>query len=48
VGLTAFRRGQSGDAGAKPFWLQTIFKGVSAISTLWQTFRPPGRAEKDN
>jgi hypothetical protein len=48
VGLTAFRRGQSGDAGAKPFWLQTIFKGVSAISTLWQTFRPPGRAEKNN
>ena len=48
AGLTTFRRGQSRDAGAKPSWLQTMFKSVGAISTLWQAFRSPGRAEKDN
>ena len=48
AGLATFRRGQFRDADAKPSWLQTIFKSVGAISTLWQTFRPPGRAEKDD
>jgi len=46
--LTTFRRGQYRDAGTKPSWWQTIFKSVGAISTLWQTFRPPGRAENDD
>ena len=47
AGLAAFRRGKSGDAGAKPSWLQTILKGAGLISTLWLAFRSQRRDTKD-
>ncbi len=43
AGLAAFRRGESGDTGAKPSWLQTILKGAGLISTLWLAFRSQRR-----
>jgi hypothetical protein len=47
AGLAAFRRGKPVDADAKPFWLQTIFKGAGMVSTLWLAFRSRGRDQKD-
>ena len=41
--LASFRRGKSGDAGAKSSWLQTILNGAGLISTLWLAFRPQRR-----
>jgi hypothetical protein len=43
AGFTAWRRGKSADAVAKPSWLQTILKGAGPIPSLWLAFRQPGR-----
>ena len=40
AGISAFRRGKSVDADAKPSWLQTMLKVASLISTLRLAFRP--------
>ena len=40
AGLTAFRRGKSGDAGVKPSRWRTLLKGAGLVSTLWLNFRP--------
>jgi hypothetical protein len=43
AGLTSFRRNKPATAAAeKPPWWQTILKGAGLVSTLWQSFRPPG------
>jgi hypothetical protein len=46
AGLAAFRRGKSGDAGAKPSWLRTIRKSAGLISTVWLAFRSQGYGKK--
>ncbi|HEU5070728.1 MAG TPA: hypothetical protein VFV96_10010 [Verrucomicrobiae bacterium] len=42
AGVTAFRRGKSRNAEAKPSWLPKILKGTGLVSTLWQAFRRQG------
>jgi hypothetical protein len=42
-GLSAFRRGKTADADAKPSWVRTILKGAGLVSNLWLAFRPRGR-----
>jgi hypothetical protein len=37
AGLTAFRRGKSVDADAKPSWVQTVLKGAGLVSTGWRS-----------
>jgi len=39
AGLTAFRRGKSADANAKPSWLHTLSKGAKLAGSLWLAFR---------
>ena len=46
--LASFWSGKSGDAGAKPSWMDTILKRAGAVSNLWQAFRAPGHVEKNN
>jgi hypothetical protein len=46
AGLAALRRGNSGSAGVKPSWLQTILKGAGMVSTLWLAFRAKGHIKK--
>ena len=41
AGLVNFRRNKPA-AAEKPSWWQTILKGAGLVSTLWQSFRPPG------
>ena len=38
---------RSAPAAEKPPWWQTILKGAGLVSTLWQSFRPPGRNSPD-
>jgi hypothetical protein len=46
AGVSAFRRGKSVFAGAKPSWLQTLFKSSSLISSLWLAFRSRGQEKR--
>jgi hypothetical protein len=41
-GLLSLRRKISAPAAEKPPWWQTILKSAGLVSTLWQSFRPPG------
>ena len=34
-------------ASEKPSWWQTVLKGAGLVSTLWQSFRPPGHDSAD-
>ena len=45
VGLVNFRRNKP--AAEKPPWWQTILKGAGLVSTVWQSFRPPGSNPPD-
>jgi hypothetical protein len=47
AGLTAFRRGKSGDAGGKPSRWRTLLKGAGLVSTLWFAFRAKGHGQKN-
>ena len=47
AGLLSFRRKRHEPAAEKPSWWQTILKGAGLVSTLWQSFRPPGRDPPD-
>ena len=46
-GLVNFRRKKSVPAAEKPPWWQTILKGAGLVSTLCQSFRPPGGDQTD-
>jgi hypothetical protein len=46
-GLLSLRRKISVPAAEKPPWWQTILKGAGLVSTLWQSFRTPGREPAD-
>ena len=46
-GLLSLRRKISAPAAEKPPWWQTILKGAGLVSTLWQSFRPPGGSPPD-
>ena len=46
-GLVNFRRKKYAPAAEKPPWWQTILKGAGLVSSLWQSFRPPGREPAD-
>jgi hypothetical protein len=43
AGLPAFRRGKSGSADVKPFWLQTALKGAPVAGSIWLAFRVRSR-----
>ena len=47
AGLACFRRNKTAPAVEQPSWLQTALKGAGLASTIWQTFRPQGRGQKD-
>jgi len=47
VGLVNFRRNKPAASAEKLPWWQTILKGVGLVSTLWQSFRPPGGDSHD-
>jgi hypothetical protein len=48
AGLASFRRKkEAAPAAEKPSWLQIILKGVGLISTVWQTFLPQSRRQKE-
>lgn len=46
--VVSLRRTKSAPAAEKPSWLQIIVKGAGLISTVWQTFRPQNREQKQN
>jgi len=46
-GVASLRRKKSAPAAEKPSWLQNIVKGAGLISTVWQTFRPQRREQKE-
>jgi hypothetical protein len=46
-GLMSIRRNRHEPATEKTPWWQTILKGAGLVSTLWQSFRPPGRNSPD-
>jgi hypothetical protein len=46
-GLVSFRRKKPVPAADKSPWWQTILKGAGLVSTLWQSFRPPGCVQPD-
>jgi hypothetical protein len=43
AGLAAFRRSRHTNAEVKPFWLQTVLKGVQAAGSIWLAFRARSR-----
>jgi hypothetical protein len=47
AGLAFFRRQKSAPTAEKPSWLQTLLKGTGILSTVWQSFRPQDRSQKD-
>jgi len=47
AGLSSFRHKKTAPAAEKPSWWQTVLKGAGVVSTLWQSFRPPGRDSAD-
>ena len=47
AGLASFRCKKSAPAAEKPSWLQTLLKGAGLFSTVWQSFRPQDRSQKD-
>jgi hypothetical protein len=47
AGLPSFRHQKSAPTAEKPSWLQTLLKGAGILSTVWQSFRPQDRSQKD-
>jgi hypothetical protein len=46
-GLLSFRCKKPAPAAEKTPWWQTILKGAGLVSTLWESFRPPGCDQPD-
>jgi negative regulator of sigma E activity len=42
AGLSSLRHKKSAPSAEKPSWWQTILKGVGAVGSFWQAFRPQG------
>jgi hypothetical protein len=46
-GLLSLRRKAAAPAAEKPQWWQSILKGAGLVSSLWQSFRPPGHDQSE-